>query len=65
MNKYTIVHLKLTAKSKRKRERTLKDLMSRVFSDTCKEDLIAYLTTELKKKSIKLDSIRLRDVTPR
>ena len=62
--KYIITRIKLESKSKRKRERTVRDLMSRVFSDVSKESLSYYLAEELEKKSIVILDLRLRDVTP-
>lgn len=62
--KYIITRIKIEGKSKRKRERTTADLMSRVFSDSCKESLSYYLAEELQKKNLVILDLRLRDVTP-
>lgn len=62
--KFIITQLKIEGKSKRKKERTTKDLLSRVFSDRSKEDLIYYLAEELKVKNLVILDIKLKDVTP-
>ena len=64
MSKFIITQLKIEGKSKRKKERTTKDLLSRVFSDSSKEDLIYYLAEELKVKNLTILDIKLKDVTP-
>lgn len=65
LNKYVITKIKLEGKSKRKVTRATKDLQSRVFSDVSKEELTYFLADELKRKSITLLDLSLRDVTPR
>ena len=62
--KYIITKLTIEGKSKRKRERVHKDLLSRVFSDTDKDSLTYYLAEELEKKNLTILDIRLRDITP-
>ena len=64
-NKYIITKLKLEGKSKRKVTRTTKDLQSRVFSDSNKEELTYYLAAELEEKGITILDISIRDVTPK
>jgi len=62
--KYIITKLSLEGKSKRKRERTLKDLMSRVFEDVSKESLSYFLAAELEEKNLTILTLKLRDITP-
>ena len=62
--KFVITKIKLEGKSKRKKERTTADLLSRVFSDCCKESLMYFLADELAAKNLTILDLRLRDVTP-
>ena len=62
--KFVITRIKLEGKSKRKKERTTADLLSRVFSDCCKESLMYFLAEELQGKNLMILDLRLRDVTP-
>ena len=62
--KFVITKLVIEGASTRKKNRTTADLLSRVFSDLCKEDLTYYLAEELTKKHLNLVDIRFRDVTP-
>ena len=64
-NKYVITKIRLEGKSKRRKERTTKDLLSRVFSDYSKEDLSYYLANELEEKGITILDLTFLDVTPR